>query len=155
VGGGGGTGAPGSPLTPLQQLCGAMSVAQCLLLAPTPSAVQEILKSIGVYISGTIGAIVTILVNPKPMGNGTFPSVEWVEANCTQVGQPVKEPSINYPGGESIEQSLCARMAALHHSHACNQNRSAQGKTLAAREAEIWSKASLDYVNCHSCPRQV
>ena len=112
IGGGGGGGGSTQDGTPA--VCGdGISPSQCdallgyyrfYLLAPTPSALDALLSAVGKITSGVAGAIIVAIFNPTPMGNGSFPSVEWVEANCKKVGEPVIVPSTNYPGGRSVEQ---------------------------------------------------
>jgi hypothetical protein len=94
-----------SSLSPSQFLSSAVAQEyMAYLLAPTPTALETWLRTLGRTLPGALGTIITVLLNPTPMGNGSFPSVEWVEANCKKVGEPVIVPSTNYPGGRSVEQ---------------------------------------------------
>jgi RHS repeat-associated protein len=80
-----------------------------LALVRTPPGIIQIIEEVldvpGLFIGGFFSLFLgSTSATDTISGNPSYYSPEYIEANCTQVGLPVKVPSTNYPGGLSIEQ---------------------------------------------------
>jgi RHS repeat-associated protein len=106
-------------------------------LAPNPTALQTVLGLLTSLISEIGEAAMLALFTPTTLGtddtltiNGIVMDPDWVEANCSKVGDPVVVPSTNpnYKGGQSIEQTYLCPDGELYTIHILQKKSGKQGE---------------------------